>query len=181
MDLTVEKERILLEDFFSESRQTLHEYLADREVYFSNSQLFAFISVSPIAIAIASDGALDLAEISMLIDLASYFERDILPKSFDELPQPENVISNEGFRKIIYSELKYLCLHMQDLEKPLIKCLHSLIKLDEQLSREQPPKLSIKQKIKDMMKGVIYNNLGKDVIEEEKIHKVLKQLNLSDE
>ncbi len=179
MDLTVEKERILLGDFFAESRLTLSEYLEDREVFFSNSQLFAFIMISPITIAIASDGTLDLAEISILIDVASYFDRDVLPKSFDALPQPKNVLTNEQFRKVIYSELKYLCLHMEALEEPLIQTLHNLIQLDEQLSRSESPQLSIKQKIKDMMHGVIYNNLGQDAIEEVKIRKVLKRLHLS--
>lgn len=179
MDLTVEKEKVLLQEFFDESRFILRHYLEERGNYFSNAQLFAFILVSPISIAIASDGTLDLAEISMLIDVAAYFDKDVLPEALNQLKQPAQVMSNQEFRKVIYSELKYLCLHMQHLEKPLITCLHNLIQLDEHLSRQNSPQLSIKQRIKDMMHGVIYNNLGKDTVEEDKIRKVLKTLRLA--
>ncbi len=179
MELTVEKEKVLLQEFFDESRFALRHFLEERGNYFSNAQLFAFILVSPISIAIASDGTLDLAEISMLIDVAAYFEKDVLPEALNQLRQPAKVMSNQDFRKIVYSELKYLCLHMQCLEKPLITCLHNFIQLDEHLSRQNSPQFSIKQKIKEMMHGVIYNNLGKDTIEEVKIKKVLQTLKLT--
>ena len=99
-----------------------------------------------------------LSEGATVEDLLKIYPQITAKQIMAVLDYAANVISNEEFRKIIYSELKYLCLYMQDLEKPLIKCLHSLITLDEQLTRENPPKLSIKQKIKDMMGPYGWNN-----------------------
>ncbi|TAE07809.1 MAG: hypothetical protein EAZ95_17985 [Bacteroidetes bacterium] len=61
--LTIEQERTLLQNFFNEAREILQDYSQQRSLIFSNSQLFSFVLVSPITIAIASDGNLDLSEI----------------------------------------------------------------------------------------------------------------------
>ncbi len=176
--LTPEQEKVLIEAFFEEIRLNLKDYFKDRRLVLSNSQLFAFVLISPITIAIASDGNLDFTETTMLVDIASYFERDILPKELDQLKHPKNALTDKEFRRVIYSELRYLCLSMDKYEAQLLKSIQSLIRLDEKVSREKDPRYSIKRRVIDMMNGVIYNNMGADSVEEQKIHHVLKQLGL---
>ncbi|TAE48018.1 MAG: hypothetical protein EAY69_05670, partial [Cytophagales bacterium] len=83
-----EKKRLIR--FFKEVRQILDTYLEDRNLVLTNSQLFGFVLISPVTLAITSDGNVDLAETTMLVDVASYFERGILTTNFDTLPQPNN-------------------------------------------------------------------------------------------
>lgn len=178
-DITPQQEKELLQQFFDLSRNTLFDYFEERDLNFSNSQLFAFILVSPITIAIASDGNVDFTETTMLVDIASYFERGILPTELDGLGQPVDCLSDKEFCKMIYSELRFLCLSMPRFEKRLLDCIKALIRLDETLSRNSDPKYSIKKRVVQMMNSVIYNNLGTDSIEEKKISHVLNELNLN--
>ena len=178
LEITPEEEKALIQQFFDHSRGLLHDYLSERNLVLSNSQLFALILVSPITIAIASDGNVDFTETTMLVDVASYFERGILPSDLDKLNQPENCISDKEFTKIIFSELRFLCLSMPRFEHNLLECIKGLIRLDETVSRNSDPQFSIKKRVVEMMNGVIYNNLGPDSIEEEKISHVLNALNL---
>ncbi len=176
--LTAQEEKELLEKFFAETRTVLSGYFDDRKIAFSNSQLFAFVLISPITIAIASDGNLDFSETTMLVDIAAYFDRDILPKELDNLSQPEQALSDKDFRRIIYSELRYLCLSMSQYESSLIQSIQNLIHLDEQISRDVDPRFSIKRRVVEMMNSVIYNNLGADSVEERKVESVLTALGI---
>ncbi|NJL13517.1 MAG: hypothetical protein HC913_11275 [Microscillaceae bacterium] len=178
-ELTPETERALIEKFFAEARQTLHEYLSERELELSNAQLFALLLVSPITIAIASDGSLDFSEVNMLVDIAAYFEKDVLPKQLDHFTQPEKVMSDNHFRKIVFSELRYLSLHMAEHEAALLMALHQLIHLDDTVSRPQASSFSVRRRIVEMMQSVIYNNLGPDAVEESKLRAVLQKLGLA--
>ncbi|GAB4404325.1 MAG: hypothetical protein OHK0053_29800 [Microscillaceae bacterium] len=178
-ELTPETERALIQEFFAEARQALHKYLTERELALSNAQLFALLLVSPITIAIASDGSLDFSEVNMLVDIAAYFEKDVLPKQLDHFTQPENVMSDNHFRKIVFSELRYLSLNMAEHEADLLKALHKLIHLDDTVSRQQASQFSVRQRIVEMMQSVIYNNLGPDAVEESKLQAVLQKLGLA--
>lgn len=175
--LTAEQERILLQTFFTEAREILHEYFNTRSFLLSNSQLFSFILVSPVTIAIASDGTLDLTETTMLVDIAAYFDQ-LMPTAFDSLSQPKGILSDKEFKKIVYSELRYLSLNMQKYEASLLEVIKKLITLDDALSHDDSPMMSIRNRIKQMMISVIYNNLGKDAIEEKKVKQVFRELNL---
>jgi hypothetical protein len=173
---TPKDEKTLIEDFFREARQILHTYFEDRSLVFSNSQLFAFVLISPVTIAIASDGNLDMTETTMLVDIASFFERGILATDFDRLDQPPQPISDREFKRIIYSELRYICLNMARYEKSLLQALKKLIELDEQVSHDLRPQFSIRSRAKEMMYSVIYNNLGLDRAEEAKIQEIFSEL-----
>lgn len=174
--LTAQEEKKYLNDFFKETRFLLKKYFEDRSMVFSNSQLYAFIMISPVTIAIACDGNLDLTETTMLVDLAAYFDKNILPSEFDNLPQPANTLSDKDFKKIIYSELRYLCLSMNRYERELIDCIKQLIQLDEKISKDIDPKFSIRRRVIDMMNSVIYNNMGADYVEEAKIRAISQLL-----
>ncbi|MCU0445212.1 MAG: hypothetical protein MUE85_09865 [Microscillaceae bacterium] len=170
------QEKELIEGFFGEARQILATYFEDRNLVFSNSQLFAFVLISPVTIAIASDGNLDMTETTMLVDIASFFERGILATDFDRLTQPPHPISDREFKRIIYSELRYICLNMARYEKNLLQALKKLIELDEQVSHDLRPQFSIRARAKEMMYSVIYNNLGVDKAEEAKIKEIFNEL-----
>jgi hypothetical protein len=176
--LTIEQERALLQNFFNEAREILQDYSQQRSLIFSNSQLFSFVLVSPITIAIASDGNLDLSETTMLVDTAAYFDQ-LMPTAFDTLDQPKEVLSDKEFKKIIYGELRYLSLHMAHYEGKLLEAIKRLIALDDALSMDNNPTFSIRNRIKQMMMSVIYNNLGKDTIEETKILQILQELKIN--
>ena len=175
--LTPEQEKTLLQNFFDEAREALRNYFTERSLVFSNSQLFSFVLVSPITIAIASDGTLDLTETTMLVDVASYFDQ-LMPTAFDTLSQPQNALSDKEFKKLVYSELRYISLNMAQYENDLLKAIKLLIAVDDTLSHNKTPEMSIRNRIKQMMMSVIYNNLGKDSVEERKIKQVLQELNI---
>ncbi|TAE69006.1 MAG: hypothetical protein EAZ85_13560 [Bacteroidetes bacterium] len=173
-----EKERLIR--FFKEIRQILFTYLEDRNLVLTNSQLFGFVLISPVTLAITSDGNVDLAETTMLVDVASYFERGILKTDFDALPQPDNHISDKEFKKIIYSELRHLCFNIKGYENMLIESLKRLLVLDEELDPEANMRYAVKFRVKEMMNSVIYNNLGVDSLEEARLREIWKQLGWKD-
>lgn len=175
--ITPAEEKVILNNFFTEVRGLLADYCQEREMVLSNSQLYAFLLVSPVTIAIATDGTVDFSETTMLVDVAAYFDRNILPSEFDELDQPEKVLADDIFKKRIYTELRYLCVSMNRYEEKLIAGLKALIDLDEQLSQTGEDD-SIKYKIVDTMNNVIYNNMGEDSVEEPKIQNVLDSLGI---
>lgn len=175
--LTVEQERILLQAFFIEAREILRDYFATRNFVLSNSQLFSFVLVSPITIAIASDGKIDFTETTILIDTASYFDQ-LMPTAFDTLPQPEGVLSDKAFKKIAYGELRHLALTINEYETNFLEVIKRLIILDEALSRDDNPNMSIRNRIKQMMMSVVYTNLGEDTVEEQKVKQVFIALNI---
>lgn len=175
--IDAQSERELITQFFAEARAILSPYFQERQFTPSNAQIFAFTLVSPIAIAIASDGTLDFSETTMLVDIATYFERISFPQEFNQLPQPKRVLSDADFRKIIYSELRYLCLTMPQHEAYLIEVLKKLIQLDDTIGQDAQG--SIRHRIVEMMHSVIYNNLGSDSVEEAKIKEVLAQLGIA--
>jgi len=177
--ITPDQEKSILNNFFTEIRELLSEYCEEREMVMTNSQLFAFLLVSPVSIAIATDGTVDFSETTMLVDVAAYFDRGVLPSEFDTLPQPDNVMTDHVFKKRIYTELRYLCVSMNRYEGNLIEGLKALIKVDEKLSQTGEED-SIKRKIAETLNNVIYNNLGKDSIEEPKIRQVLEKLEIAD-
>ncbi|NJO00771.1 MAG: hypothetical protein HC880_02955 [Bacteroidia bacterium] len=176
--LTAEQEKELIQTFFDNTRQTLRPYFEDRGLNLSNSQLFAFVMISPITIAIASDGNLDFMETSMLVDIAAYFDRDILPAELDHLNHPPNIISNREFKRVIFGELRYLCLSMNKYEEQFIQSIRDLIRLDETVSHDRNPEYSVRQRVSDMMHSVIHNNLGIDTIEEKKMRQVMQALGI---
>jgi hypothetical protein len=178
---TPEQEKEILTDFFAFLRTELADYLLQRNLILSNSQLFGFVLISPATIAIASDGNLDMTEITMLVDLASYFERGSFSTDFDLLTQPQDHITDKQFKKIAYSELKFLCLNMKFYEENLLSCLRKLLEIDEKISLLQNnPKFSVKIRVREMMNSVIYNNLGVDEIEENKLKNILKKLGIEE-
>jgi hypothetical protein len=178
MALTAAQERVLLQTFFAEAREILQDYFQHRKLIFSNSQLFSFVLVSPITIAIASDGAVDLSETTMLVDMASYFDQ-LMPTAFDSLSQPKEALSDKEFKKIIYGELRYITLNMQIYESAFLEVIKHLIALDSSLSMDKDPVFSIRERIKQMMMSVIYNNLGKESEEEKKVKWVLAELGIA--
>ncbi|OJJ20963.1 hypothetical protein BKI52_10320 [marine bacterium AO1-C] len=177
--ITPDQEKRILNNFFTEIRELLAEYCEEREMVMTNSQLFAFLLVSPVSIAIATDGTVDFSETTMLVDVAAYFDRGVLPSEFDTLAQPDNVMTDHVFKKRIYTELRYLCVSMNRYEDNLIDGLKALIKLDEKLSQTGEVD-SIKRKIAETLNNVIYNNLGKDSVEEPKIRQILEKLEIAD-
>lgn len=178
--ITPAEEKAILNDFFIEVRELLANYCQEREMVLSNSQLYAFLLVSPITIAIATDGTVDFSETTMLVDVAAYFDRGILSSDFDQLHQPNDVLSDDIFKKRIYTELRYLCVSMNRYEEKLIAGLKALIKLDERLSQAEAED-AIKYRIVDTMNSVIYNNMGEDSVEEPKIQKIMESLGIEAE
>lgn len=176
--MSPDQEKRILDNFFIEIRTLLADYCEEREMVMTNSQLFAFLLVSPVSIAIATDGTVDFSETTMLVDVAAYFDRGVLPSEFDTLAQPEDVMTDHIFKKRIYTELRYLCVSMNRYEDDLIAGLKALIKLDEKLSQTGEED-SIKRKIAETLNNVIYNNLGKDSVEEPKIKQILEKLEIT--
>lgn len=173
--MNVSEEREKLEVFFAKMRKSLHPYLSARKFVFSNSQLYAFLLASPAMLAIASDGNLDMSETTMLLDIAAFFEKDILKSDFDKLRKVENAMNNAEFKKMIYSEMRLLCYTIHNYEDNFIAALKILMKMDKTLSKDDS-KFSVKKSIQKTMRTVIYNNLGPDAIEEKKLEKLWKKL-----
>jgi hypothetical protein len=176
--LTAEQEKQILGAFFAQTRSILQPYFGARNFSYSNSQLFSFILVCPITIAIASDGNIDLTETTMLLDTASYFDQ-AMPTAFDTLPQPDGVLSDKEFKKMIYGELRHISLNMPEYEACFLEAIRKMIALDDLLSMDSSEIFSIRSRIKQMMMSVIYTNLGKDSDEERKVLAVLKSLNIA--
>ena len=177
--MKVSEEKTQLEVFFSEMRNALQPYLSARKFTFSNSQLYAFLLASPAMLAIASDGNLDMSETTMLLDIAAFFEKDVLKSDFDKLAKVENAMSNKEFRKMIYSEMRLLCYTIVNYEQSFVKALKILMKMDETLSRGNS-KFSIEKNIQKTMRTVIYNNLGTDSVEEKKLEKLWTKLGFAE-
>lgn len=173
MNVSEEKEQ--LEEFFADMRNALQPYLSARKFTFSNSQLYAFLLASPAMLAIASDGNLDMSETTMLLDIAAFFEKDTLKSAFDRLHKVENAMTNEEFKKMIYSEMRLLCYTITNYEDNFVEALKVLMKMDNALSSDNS-KFSVEKSIQKTMRTVIYNNLGADNVEEEKLEKLWKKL-----
>lgn len=175
----ISDEQTLIQHFFYNTRDLLDDYFSERQLTLSNSQLFAFVLISPITLAIASDGNLDMTETTMLVDIASYFDRGVLSTEFDQFEQPAYPMTDKEFKKIVYSELRYLCLNMPRYQNSLMACLKKLIQLDEKISQDLSPQFSIRNRAKEMMYGVIYNNLGVDSDEESRLQEIFSELELN--
>lgn len=173
--MEISEEREKLEEFFADIRKTLQPYLSARKFTLSNSQLYAFLLASPAILAIASDGNLDMSETTMLLDIAAFFEKDILKSDFDKLKKVENAMTDEDFKKMIYSEMRLLCYTIINYEDDFVGALKILIKMDKELSTKDS-KFSVEKSIQKTMRTVIYNNLGPDNIEEKKLERLWKKL-----
>ncbi|MCS6822313.1 MAG: hypothetical protein NZ551_10645 [Microscillaceae bacterium] len=176
--LSSEEEKQILEQFFQEVRTLLEPYTSERKIIFSNSQLFAILMIAPITMAMATDDSLDFAETNILIEIASFFERNELSPLFNQFSQPEKVLSDSEFKKIIYNEMQYMCLSMRQYEPIFIKALKKLLAVDKHLSQMQNIEGSIAKRILENLSGVIYNNTGDDKIEEAKVRRIIQELDL---
>jgi len=129
------EDKIFIRTIFSEMRKSTQAYMDARDFSMSNAQLFAFLSNTPAAFAIAGDGTVDENEISILermckvIDIKSMVNIE-LHETMAVAFEPEYVMTNEEFNLRVGSELLFLARHAAEYEKTFISALKAMLTFD---------------------------------------------------
>jgi len=107
----------------------------------TNPQLFAFLSNAPAALAIASDGTIDVQEIAALeklskgIDLKSTVNLDLMEMMAVAF-EPENCITNEEFNIRAGAEILFIAKNFEKYESAFVKSLKAMLTFDMNPKRD---------------------------------------------
>lgn len=169
-------ERTLVVQVFGELRQSLKDYMIDRDFLMSNAQVFTYLIYAPICLAIASDGVVDEHEIILLeaitkdADVNKTVNLD-LHEIIAIAPEPSNIMLNEEFNMRIDAELLYLSRNINKYEKNIISAVKSLLKIDSKPTSET----SFSATFSKWFEFVVERNLSKNKEEQLKKIKDYKQ------
>jgi len=148
---------------FKEMRIKTDKFSKDRDFILSNPQLFTFLYNSSVALAIASDGKVDVIEIAILeklarsVDVNKTINMNLL-EIMSIAPEPEGCITNEEFHLRVGSELLYLSRTMDKYERDFIEGIKALLKFDKNPKKDG----SMTSALVKLMDFVIENNAGKN-------------------
>ncbi len=148
---------------FKEMRIKTDKFSKDRDFILSNPQLFTFLYNSSVALAIASDGKVDVIEIAILeklarsVDVNKTINMNLL-EIMSIAPEPEGCITNEEFHLRVGSELLYLSRTMDKYERDFIEGIKALLKFDKNPEKDG----SMTSALVKLMDFVIENNAGKN-------------------
>lgn len=176
MENSLQNEAAKIKEVFGEIRNELDAFCNDRDFKMANPQLYAFLSYCPNALAIASDGTVDVHEMAALlkisrqIDVNKMIDMDLL-ELMSIAPEPEDCMLNEEFNIRVGAELLYLCRNMEKYESNIISAVKHLLKFDANPEADK----SLTKVFAAMMKEIIKNNLSKNKENELKKLKEIQQ------
>jgi len=171
-----QEERVFIRTVFNEIRAALETYQNDRAFVMSNAQLFAYLTYSPVALAIASDGTVDEKEMVALekivrnINVSSIVNFELMERLSYAI-EPERCILNEEFNIRAGAELLYLCRNMPKYEAKFVEALKALLKFDYDPKRDD----SMTKRFVKMMDAIIEGNISQNKEEEMRKMKELQQ------
>lgn len=171
-----QENKVFIRTLYKEMRDATSPFMNDRDFVMSNSQIFAFLSYAPVALAIASDGVVDDNEIAILekigkkIDVKQMVNLD-LQEMMSVAFEPENPMTNEEFNLRVGSEILFLSRNMKKYEDDFVRALKALLTFDFNPKKEG----SMTQNFSKLMDSVIENNVGKDKENELKNLQAFKQ------
>jgi hypothetical protein len=155
------EDKVFIRTIFNEIRIGIDKFSKEREFNLSNPQLFTFLTYCPAALAIASDGTVDEAEIATLeritkfIDVKKMVNLDLM-EFMSIAPEPENVITNEEFNIRVGSEILFLSKNMKKYEADFIKAVKALLTFDLNPSKDG----SLTKSFSKLMDEIIENNVS---------------------
>ncbi len=155
--------KVFIRTIFNEMREKTKTFSAVRDFNMSNSQLFTFLSNAPAALAIASDGTVDVEEIASLeklsrsIDVYVTVNMDLLEMMAIAF-EPENCMSNEEFNMRVGSELLYLSRNMGKFENDFVEAMKALLTFDFSPKEDG----SLTSSFSMLMDTMVKNNVSKD-------------------
>lgn len=159
--------KVFIRTLFNEMRKNLNNFISERDFNMSNSQLFTFLSNAPAALAIASDGVVDVEEIASLeklsrsIDVYVTVNMDLL-EMMSIAFEPDNCMTNEEFNLRVGSELLFLSRNMKKYEDDFINAIKTLLTFDFNPEKDG----SLTASFSKLMDNIIDNNVSKDKVSE---------------
>jgi len=168
--------KVFIRTVFKEMRDKTNAYAKARDFNMSNAQLFTFLSNAPAALAIASDGVVDVEEIAALEKLARSIDvyvtvnlelLEMMSVSFE----PDDVMCNEEFNLRIGSELLYLARNMDTYSNDFTDALKALLTFDFSPGKDG----SLTSSFSMLMNSMIENNVSRNKDEEMKKMNEFKQ------
>jgi hypothetical protein len=114
-------------DLLKSLRNDLHPYLEDRNLEFTNKQLFSFVLNLPFIIGIYADEKQSQKESSLKNTFESAFlvSPEDLPDFFDEIDQPSRVISDKEYNEKIINEKINIIQAFEKYDNLFLKALKS--------------------------------------------------------
>ena len=160
-------DKVFIRTIFKEMRDKTDNFAKERNFIMSNAQLFTFLSNTPAALAIASDGNVDVEEIAALEKLARsidvYVTVDMkLLELMSVAFEPENGMINEEFNLRIGSELLFLARNLARFENDFIAALKAMLTFDFNPKNDG----SLTASFNLLMNSMIENNVSKNKDEE---------------
>ncbi len=182
MDISVltNEDKVFIRTIFYEMRNSLQEFCKDREFVLSNPQLFTFVTFSPVALAIASDEVVDIAEITALEKIAKTIDvKNMVGLELIEFMsianEPDNCITNEEFNIRVGSEILFLCRNMKKYEAAFLSAAKALLTFDLEPGRDT----SMTKSFAIMMDSLIEGNASVERQKQlEKLNKIKAELNI---
>jgi len=179
MENTISQEVALVKEVFSNIRKELETFMKDRNFNMSNHQIFVFLTHAPAALAIASDGRVDVEEMKILDRMAKAIDVNKLDIDLVELlsfaAEPADVMTNEEFNLRIGSELLYLSRNLDKYEKNILEAIKQLLRFDKNPEADT----SLTKTFSKLMDSIIENNasLNKEK-EKEKLDQFKQKIGL---
>ncbi len=155
--------KVFIRTIFNEMRKNLKKFIEERDFNLSNAQLFTFLSNAPVALAIASDGAVDEQEIATLeklsksIDVKATVNLDLM-EMMSIAFEPENSITNEEFNLRAGSEILFLAKNFEKFESDFIAALKAMLTFDFNPKKDG----SMTSSFIKLMDSMIENNVSKN-------------------
>jgi len=168
--------KVFIRTVFKEMRDKTKSFAESRHFIMSNAQLFTFLSNAPAALAIASDGTVDVEEIAALeklsrsIDVYVTVNMELL-EMMSVAFEPEEVMCNEEFNLRIGSELLYLSRNMETYALDFIDAIKALLTFDFTPEKDG----SLTSTFSKLMNSMIEHNVSKNKDEEMKKMNEFKQ------
>ena len=161
-------------------RKNTKTFMDDRDFQLSNAQLFTFLSNVPAALAIASDGTVDNAEIAALEQMAKAVDVNIsvnleLQEMVSVAGEPDTTIINEEFNMRVGSEMLFLSRNIRKYEADLIAAVKALLTFDFNPTKDG----SLTSAFNKLMDSVIENNFSDNKeVEQKKISELKLKLGI---
>ena len=159
--------KVKIRTIYKEMRDQTNNFAIDRDFIMSNAQMFTFLSNAPAALAIASDGKVDVEEIAALeklsrsIDVYVSVNMDLL-EVMSVAFEPEECMTNEEFNMRVGSELLFLARNFSRFENDFIASIKALLVFDSNPKAEG----SLTSSFSMLMNSMIENNVSKNKEEE---------------
>jgi hypothetical protein len=170
------EDKVFIRTIFKEMRDKTNSFSKERNFIMSNAQLFTFLSNTPAALAIASDGNVDVEEIAALEKLARgidvYVSVDMNLLEFMSLAfEPDNCMINEEFNMRVGSELLFLARNLKRFENDFVAALKAMLTFDFHPQKDG----SLTASFNLLMNSMVENNVSRNKEEEMKKMNEFKQ------